>query len=281
MPNHCSIEHPWFQAALKAGPGSPERNRFHFKDRPADGSPPNNWQSMFGWPAWTRLDDGQWYLHMWDSSQPEFNWRDPAVPALFEDTLRFWLDRAAAGVRVDVALGLHKAEGLPDLLPRVAPVSPGAPYIAQPELFETYRSWRKILDSYPADVFPGRRAAVTPWEAADLRAAIDFSLEVCAGSQTRTPWVLENHDFPRLATRLGVDQELVRNPTEEVMRGEVDVDVELGAHRARAVLAPRRCCCWRCRARPISTRARSSACSKSSTSPPTAARIPCSPEQPG
>jgi len=264
VPNHCSIEHPWFQAALESEPGSPERNRFLFRDGNPDGSPPNNWQSMFGGPAWTRVDDGQWYLHMWDSSQPDFNWRDPAVPAMFEEVLRFWLDRGVAGFRVDVALGLFKAEGLPDLPPGAPLVGPEAPYMAQPELFEVYRGWRKLLDSYPADVFPGRRAAVleawyddravmapfmeegqlhqvfslglvsTPWQPADLRTSIDFALDICAGSETAAPWVLENHDSPRLATRLGVDQALVRNPTPEVMRGEVQVDFTVGARRARA-----------------------------------------------
>jgi alpha-glucosidase len=135
--------------------------------------------------------------------------------------------------------------------------------VAQPELFETYQSWRKILDSYPTDVFPGARAAVleawyddreamapymaegqlhqvfslgllsTPWEAAELRASIDSALAICAGSETRAPWVLENHDFPRLVTRLGVDQALIRNPTEETLRGEIPVDLTLGMRRAR------------------------------------------------
>ncbi|GAA3213566.1 alpha-amylase family glycosyl hydrolase [Actinocorallia longicatena] len=264
VPNHCSIEHPWFRDALRSGPGGPERRRFHFRDGGPDGSPPNNWQSMFGGPAWTRVEDGQWYLHLWDSSQPDFNWDDPAVPAMFEDVLRFWLDRGVAGFRVDAALGLYKAEGLPDLPPGAPGVGPDSPYMTQPALFELYRGWRKLLDSYPADVFPGRRAAVleawyddravmapfmedgqlhqvfnlglvaTPWQPAELRASIDFALDVCAGSETAAPWVLENHDSPRLATRMGVDQALIRNPTPEVMRGEVRVDAETGARRARA-----------------------------------------------
>ncbi|MBW8482380.1 alpha-amylase family glycosyl hydrolase [Actinomadura parmotrematis] len=264
VPNHCSVEHPWFKAALAAGPGSPERERFLFRDGGPDGAPPNNWQSMFGGPAWTQVPDGQWYLHLWDSSQPDFNWRDPEVPALFEDVLRFWLDRGVAGIRVDVALGLFKAEGLPDLGEGMPTVGPGVPYVAQPETLETFASWRKLLDSYPPDVFPGARAAVleawfddrdfmapymahgqlhqvfnlgmlgTPWSAADLRKAVDLALDVCGDSETRAPWVLENHDFPRLVTRLGIDQELVRNPTIEVMQGKVDVDLALGRRRARA-----------------------------------------------
>ncbi|WP_067820217.1 alpha-amylase family glycosyl hydrolase [Actinomadura kijaniata] len=264
VPNHCSSRHEWFQAALAAGPGSPERERFIFRDGKPDGSPPNNWYSMFGGPAWTQVEDGQWYLHLWDSTQPDFNWRCSDVPLYFEEVLRFWLDRGVAGIRVDVALGLFKAADLPDLLPDMPPVGPGVPYVAQPELFETFAAWRKLLDSYPADEFPGARAAVleawyddpdfmapymakgqlhqvfnlgfmdTPWRAGNLRQAIDRALEICGDSETRAPWVLENHDFRRLVTRLGTDQELILNPTFDYHGGKMEVDLELGGRRARA-----------------------------------------------
>ncbi|WP_433253824.1 glycoside hydrolase family 13 protein [Streptosporangium sp. CA-135522] len=258
VPNHCSAAHPWFQAALESAPGGPERGRFIFRDGIGD-APPNNWQSFFGGPAWTRVRDGQWYLHLFDSAQPDFDWRHPEVPALFEETLRFWLDRGAGGIRIDVANALFKAENLPDLPPGMLPDDPSAPYSGRPELFRVYRTWREILDSYPGD-----RVAVlemwseerehlrpyladgqlhqlfnftlmtTPWRAADLRASVELSRSLTSGSHVRAPWVLENHDAPRLATRLGVDQELIRNPTEEALRGEVDVDHSLGRRRARA-----------------------------------------------
>src|SRR3954453_16066142 len=112
VPNHTSSEHAWFQAALAAGPGSPERERYLFRDSP-DG-PPNNWESVFGGPAWTQVEDGQWYLHLFDASQPDLDWRNPEVGDLFVDVLRFWLDRGVDGFRVDVAHGLFKADGLPD-----------------------------------------------------------------------------------------------------------------------------------------------------------------------
>src|SRR3954470_13393794 len=75
VPNHCSTEHPWFAAALAAGPGSPERDRFHFADgRGENGElPPNNWRSVFGGPAWQRVPDGQWYLHSFAPEQADFN----------------------------------------------------------------------------------------------------------------------------------------------------------------------------------------------------------------
>lgn len=125
VPNHTSDQHEWFQAALAARPGSPERARYLFRDgRGEDGAlPPNNWESIFGGRAWTRVPDGQWYLHMFDSSQPDLDWTNPEVHEEFHDVLRFWLRRGVDGFRVDVAHGLVKAEGLPDWGGHVAMVS--------------------------------------------------------------------------------------------------------------------------------------------------------------
>ena len=108
VPNHFSDQHEWFKAALKSERGSPERNRFHFYDAKPDGSPPNNWISLFGGPSWTQVDDGQFYLHLFDSSQPDLNWENPEVNSDFETTLRFWLDLGIDGFRIDVAHGLVK-----------------------------------------------------------------------------------------------------------------------------------------------------------------------------
>src|SRR4051812_4022147 len=121
VPNHSSDEHAWFQAALAAGPGSAERERYMFREgRGEHGElPPNNWESVFGGAAWTRVTEahgkaGQWYLHLFDPKQPDFNWEHPEVRAEFESILRFWLDRGVDGFRVDVAHGLIKEQGLPD-----------------------------------------------------------------------------------------------------------------------------------------------------------------------
>ena len=122
VPNHCSSQHPWFRAALAADPGSPERERFLFRDGcgPGGAQPPNNWPSVFGGPAWTRTEaadgtPGQWYLHLFDAQQPDFNWRNPDVGDLFESILRFWFDRGIDGFRIDVAHGLVKHPDLPDV----------------------------------------------------------------------------------------------------------------------------------------------------------------------
>ena len=168
VPNHTSSEHVWFREALAAGPGSPERDRYLFRDS-TDG-PPNNWKSVFGGPAWTQAPDGQWYLHLFDSTQPDLNWRNPEVGDMFVDVLRFWLDRGVDGFRVDVAHGLFKEETLRDqIVPEGIESASGAsagesagesmvertdvdePMWDQPEVHEVYRRWHEVLAKYDGD----------------------------------------------------------------------------------------------------------------------------------
>jgi len=163
VPNHSSDEHAWFRAALNAAPGSRERERYVFRDGrgPKGDLPPNNWQCVFGGSAWRRVtsDDGQWYLHLFDDKQPDFNWDNPEVRAEFEDVLRFWLDRGVDGFRVDVANALVKEAGLPDWGEKlhilddpddVPSKSLGrrAPMWDQDGVHQIYRAWRRILNSY-------------------------------------------------------------------------------------------------------------------------------------
>lgn len=182
VPNHTSADHAWFRAALAAGPGSPERARYIFREGRGD-QPPNNWQSVFGNPAWTRVEDtadgrSEWYLHLFDRSQPDLDWRNPEVPAMFEGVLRFWLDRGVDGFRVDVAHGLVKEETLRDQVTAAPDVPPNSdssqtlvhdsmverlaadePMWDQPEVHEIYREWRKILNSYDGE----RMAVAEAW----------------------------------------------------------------------------------------------------------------------
>ncbi|MFK4730803.1 alpha-amylase family glycosyl hydrolase, partial [Agromyces mediolanus] len=194
VPNHSSNEHDWFQQALAAAPGSAERARYLFRDGRGESGelPPNNWDSVFGGPAWTRVTEadgrpGQWYLHLFDSSQPDFDWTNEEVREEFRDILRFWLDRGVDGFRVDVAHGLIKADGLPDWTPPaeggsmggaggladdapdaerpVPSAEPGValepdissepgdapPFWAQDGVHEIYRDWRALLDEYPGE----------------------------------------------------------------------------------------------------------------------------------
>jgi len=114
VPNHTSDQHAWFQAALAGDADA--RARYLFRPGRGDG-PPNDWQSIFGGPAWTQVADGSWYLHLFDPGQPDLDWRNPEVVAEFESVLRFWFDQGVDGFRIDVAHGLVKAEGLPDVGP--------------------------------------------------------------------------------------------------------------------------------------------------------------------
>ncbi|HEX5287795.1 MAG TPA: glycoside hydrolase family 13 protein [Streptosporangiaceae bacterium] len=274
VPNHCSSAHPLFRAALAAGPGSDERARFIFRDGPENEQgpggeqPPNNWPSQFGGPAWTRVTEadghhqgpGQWYLHLFDTSQPDWNWHHPDVPALFEGVIRFWLDRGVAGLRVDVAHGIVKDPGLPDLT-GPQPLNAPSAYRHRPELQPLFRSWRAILDSYPAEGFPGPRTAVgevwydvpetlapylqsgglpqvfnfqlilAGWRAAEFRTAIDSALAVTGGS--RAPWVIGNHDVARPASRYRLDEGFTPQTVSRLI-ALGDRNAEAGARRARA-----------------------------------------------
>lgn len=191
VPNHTSDQHIWFQQALAAGEGSPERDRYMFRDGKGPGGniPPNNWESVFGGSMWNRVTrpdgtPGQWYLHIFDPSQPDLNWENPWVREQFYGILRFWLDRGVDGFRVDVAHGMIKQAGLPDYTPPVAgasmggttppgahtgtdggtpsgtdimegvtdPVSPPEPpYWGQPGVHEIWRGWHQVLAEYPGD----------------------------------------------------------------------------------------------------------------------------------
>ncbi len=165
VPNHFSSEHKWFKEALKSPKSSEARNRFHFYDGKDANTPPNNWISLFGGPAWTQIADGQWYLHLFDSSQPDLNWDNPEVAEDFEETIRFWIDLGADGFRIDVAHGLAKEDihvdhydpqGLSDALRLdvLMEVEKRNSYLAKIPFFdrdgvhEIYRKWRKIFDSY-------------------------------------------------------------------------------------------------------------------------------------
>ncbi len=243
VPNHCSDQHAWFRAAVEAGPGSPERERFHF--RPVDPSspdtPPNDWPAAFGGSAWDRVREsdgalGEWYLHLFTPEQPDFNWDHPDVVAEFEAVLRFWLDRGVDGFRVDVAHGLVKESGLPPLgedmgrRHRENNLDPGlvTPMYDQPEVHEIYRGWRRILDEYPGDrmmvgeVWLGNPSALgrylrademhqafnfrwlfAPWDAAAVRSVVEVSLAEAEAVGAPATWVLSNHDVHREVTRYG------------------------------------------------------------------------------
>ena len=179
VPNHFSSEHEWFKAALNAAPGSKERARFHFYDAKADGTPPNNWISLFGGPAWTQVADGQYYLHLFDSSQPDLNWENPEVDADFKETISFWVKMGADGFRIDVAHGLvkeniltdhHDPKGLSEALridvdmeiEKREALLASVPFFDRAGVHEIYRSWRKHFDSFEKPIMAVAEAWVHP-----------------------------------------------------------------------------------------------------------------------
>ena len=233
VPNHLSNQHRWFQQALAAAPGSAERARFIFADgRGANGEePPNNWPSVFGGPAWTRVADGQWYLHIFAPEQPDVNWANPEVPAEFERILRFWLERGADGFRVDVAHSMAKPEGLPDM-DLTDYQGPGTQLdddhrFDNDGVHEHLRMFRRVIDSYPNRMAVGEawvpdderlalyvrgdelhltfnfRLVEASWGAKEFRRAIDKSLIAMSEVGAPCTWVLSNHDVDRHASRYG------------------------------------------------------------------------------
>src|SRR5581483_8622481 len=92
-----------------------ERALYLFRPGRDDGGLPNDWPSVFGGSAWTRDEaSGEFYLHLFDSSQPDLDWRNPAVHEAFRDILRFWLGRGVDGFRIDVAHSLYKDAAMRD-----------------------------------------------------------------------------------------------------------------------------------------------------------------------
>ena len=234
VPNHFSDKHPWFQAALVARPGSPERARFIFRDgRGREGElPPNNWPSIFGGPAWHRVADGQWYLHLFAPEQPDLDWTNREVVEDFERTLRFWIARGVDGFRIDVAHGMGKPDGLPDadLTHYVLGVQrplPGDVRFDVDVVHDYHRGLRKVLDEHDDVMAIGEiwvadddrlKLYVRPdelhltfnfklleaeFETTAFRRAIDESMAALAEVGAPSTWVLSNHDVDRHRTRYG------------------------------------------------------------------------------
>jgi alpha-glucosidase len=237
VPNHTSSQHPWFQAALAAGPGSTQRNRYVFRDGRGDGGlhPPNNWVSVFGGPAWTRVTEpdgnpGQWYLHLFDAEQPDLNWDNPEVFDDLEKTLRFWLERGVDGFRIDVAHGMSKPPGLPDMrVPDLTMLSHDEddPRFNHDGVHDIHRSIRTVLNDHPDAVTIGEiwvfknedfakylrpdelhlgfnfRLVRAEFDADEVREAIENSLAAADLAGSPPTWTLSNHDVEREVSRYG------------------------------------------------------------------------------
>jgi alpha-glucosidase len=237
VPNHTSSQHPWFQAALAAGPGSEQRERYIFREGTGPGGihPPNNWVSIFGGPAWTRVvesdgNPGQYYLHLFDPEQPDLNWDNPEVFDDLEKTLRFWLERGVDGFRIDVAHGMAKPPGLPDMTLTESALlrnTDDDPRFNNDGVHDIHRGIRSVLNEYPDAVAIGEiwvfdndefakylrpdelhlgfnfRLVRAEFDAAEVREAIENSLAAAERAGSPATWTLSNHDVEREVSRYG------------------------------------------------------------------------------
>lgn len=280
VPNHTSVEHPFFKAAVVTPPGSPEWERYHLvRGQGENGElPPNDWISIFSGPAWTQTvfdgePTGYWYLHIFDSGQPDVNWEHPDIVDEFDKTLRFWFDRGVDGFRIDVAHGLVKSEGYPsgaeekilDEAGEVLDVIPH-PYWCQDGVHAIYRRWREIANEYsPTRIFVGEIGEPTTarvakylrpdelhtgfnfgyltaqWHPESIRKNVNETIEFNVPIGAPTTWVTDNHDTTRSVTRYGCEWPAY-NWADSVARDSKfsnhyvanEDEVALGRRRARA-----------------------------------------------
>jgi alpha-glucosidase len=238
VPNHSSSMHPWFVES-RSSRFNPKRNWYIWHDPMPDGSPPNNWLSVFGGPGWEWDEEtGQYYYHAFLTEQPDLNWRNPEVREAMYSVMRFWLDKGIDGFRVDVLWHLIKDEHFRD-----NPKNPGyeehmADYdqllpvysTDQPEIHDIVREMRQILDSYKDAIMIGEiylpihklvtyygsagEGAHLPfnftlislnWDPKKIAAAID-EYESALPDNAWPNWVIGNHDQPRITSRVGIHQ---------------------------------------------------------------------------
>lgn len=241
VPNHTSDQHPWFLES-RSSRDNPKRDWYIWHAAKPDGSPPNNWGSVFGGPAWEwDGKTGQYYFHHFLKEQPDLNWRNPAVHQAMLEVLRFWLDRGVDGFRMDVVGMILKD---PDF--RDNPLNPNTPaglpenniYGRQVNLYnqdldevhEVIRSFRKLLEEYGDRCCIGEvwnelprwvkyygasgeglnlpfnfRLIGATWTASSIRQSVD-ELEAALPEFAWPNYVLGNHDVPRLASRIGPAQ---------------------------------------------------------------------------
>ena len=156
VPNHTSDQHPWFLDS-RSSRTAEKRDWYVWADPKPDGSPPNNWVSSFGGPAWT-LDPptGQYFLHNHLEEQPDLNWWNEEVRATFEGIMRFWFERGVAGFRIDVCNIIIKDAELRDNPAATEDDDFEAQMFGQrsvynanrPEVHGVIQRWRALADTY-------------------------------------------------------------------------------------------------------------------------------------
>ncbi len=271
VPNHTSNRHQWFRQALSAGPGSPARDRYVFRDGkgPNGGSPPSNWESRFGGRAWSRVADGQWYLHLFAPEQPDLNWENPDVRAEFLDILRFWGRRGVDGFRVDVAAALVKdlreplrevvggegSSGLDDFA-----ANPDHPFLDRPGVHDVYREWNRVFHEFDPPLVGVAEAWVrgdrriqyirpgelqqafnfeflrVRWQAAEYRRIVTESIAAACSVGATATWALDNHDVVRQVSALGLPGDVDLRVWLASNGTDPPTDLALGTRRARAAI---------------------------------------------
>jgi alpha-glucosidase len=238
VPNHTSDLHPWFLES-RSSKDNPKRDWYIWKDALPDGSPPNNWLSVFGGSGWEWDEHTQqYYYHAFLKEQPDLNWRNPEVQKAMLDVMRFWLDKGVDGFRIDVMWHIIKDKLFrdnpvnPDYQPHMATYEQLLPVYStdQPEVHDIVTKMRELLEEYNERMMIGEiylpiHKLVTyygvdnkgahlpfnfmlitmPWDPIKLEAAIN-EYEGLLPADCWPNWVLGNHDQPRILSRVGQQQ---------------------------------------------------------------------------
>jgi alpha-glucosidase len=238
VPNHTSDMHPWFIES-RSSKNNPRRDWYIWSDASADGSPPNNWLSVFGGSAWEWDETTQqYYYHAFLKEQPDLNWRNPEVQHAMMQVMRFWLDKGVDGFRVDVMWHMIKDDELrnnpanPDYKEHQATYEQLIPLYTtnQPEVHVVVHQMRRLLNEYNERMMVGEiylpiqqlvqyygprndgahlpfnfLLLSLPWKAQAIAAAIE-EYEGSLPPMAWPNWVLGNHDQPRIASRVGPHQ---------------------------------------------------------------------------
>jgi alpha-glucosidase len=251
VPNHSSDRHPWFVES-KSSRSNPKSDWYIWKDPMSDGSPPNNWLSVFGGSAWEWVEERkQYYYHAFLKEQPDLNWRNREVQDAMLNVMKFWLEKGVDGFRVDVMWHLIKDELLrnnppnPDYKEHMATYEQLIPSYStdQNEVHDIVRMMRKLTDQYAdrviiGEIYLGVHRLVKyygdnndgahlpfnfllinrPWNPASIAAIID-EYEGALPEGAWPNWVLGNHDNVRIASRIGKHQARVAGMLLLTLRG--------------------------------------------------------------
>jgi len=234
--SHTSDQHPWFSES-RTSRDTDKADWYVWADAKADGTPPNNWQSVFGMGAWEwDARRGQYYLHNFLREQPDLNLHNPEVQSAILDVTRFWLDRGVDGFRLDALnFGMHNRDLTDNPIETDRKQTPTRPFdfqrhtnnMSQPEIVPFVERIRSVINDFDADKFtvaeiggPRPLDEMKAFTQGDQRLnsayAFDFlyadqlTAELIRKTQAQWPgtsgegwpsWAFENHDAPRAVSR--------------------------------------------------------------------------------